>query len=298
MRDGREFTRRTLIHFSLGSLFVRRLLAESQSPAPDPVKTAHQSFSTIGAAQRRYRVDATILLCGVPILSRHGVGGGFAGVESGRTPGATAQALQFVAGSWPEKAHGLNRFGILQEAVVERAGGATELAFAGLITSSHEENLDQARSGLIASRADAEATMIRGATRGGCIQTWLDKFSIPSTTAWTSLHETLSQALCRKPQTQPRENAAGTFGGFLFAMRRAALDDAAHRAQFLHGINRDADGIKRAEFQATYDPKDTSGIPVSIDYRARSFLRLVFVAKPDTETIHTTIPSLFAKEVA
>ncbi len=53
MRDGREFTRRTLLHFSLGSLFVRHLLAESSSPAPNPVKSALQSFSTVGAVQRR-----------------------------------------------------------------------------------------------------------------------------------------------------------------------------------------------------------------------------------------------------
>src|SRR5215831_11921614 len=58
--------------------------------------------------------------------------------------GDSAVGLRFAAGSWPERARGLNRFGVLEETVIER-GGVREIAFAGLITRSMEKTLEQAR---------------------------------------------------------------------------------------------------------------------------------------------------------
>ena len=66
-------------------------------------------------------MDAAILLFGAPLFTRQAAGGGYASVEISLDENATAVALQFAAGSTPARAHGLNRFGILREAVVQHA---------------------------------------------------------------------------------------------------------------------------------------------------------------------------------
>src|SRR5271154_5189201 len=71
--------------------------------------------------QQRYRANAVILFCGVQIFSKSDVGGGYAVVEEQRSGESTEVALQFAGGSWPEKAHGINRLGFIQETVVEKS---------------------------------------------------------------------------------------------------------------------------------------------------------------------------------
>src|SRR5262249_23043168 len=72
--------------------------------------------------QRRFRVDAVILFLGVPIYRREDVGSGCATVETARCREQTVTALQFGAGSKPERSRGLNRLGLMQEAVTARGG--------------------------------------------------------------------------------------------------------------------------------------------------------------------------------
>jgi hypothetical protein len=313
-----DFTRRTLLQGWLASL--TRLLASTGNAGIDPVSFSLRGLAPAIAFQRRYRMDATILLLGAPLFTRQAAGGGYASVEESResspNQGSTAIALQFAAGSSPARAHGLNRFGILREAVVER-GEIRELSFAGLMTRSREENFEQGRKALAADADGAECVVARGRTSGSTIETWIDIFAVSADCNWTNLSETLCEALRHEPRTPARETAAGPATTFLHAMRNAALcRESIVRRQFLHagklywletrrqpdrllelaGAIHDLSGARRAEFRTAYAAGDESGIPLRIEYRPRSFLRLTFEA--ELEATQPSIHSLFQEESA
>src|ERR1700733_5524291 len=145
MEQGRGLSRRTLLGSWLVAL-LGKASAATTGIGLDPVGLSLRGFAPSITFQRRYRLDASILLLGAPLFTRQAAGGAYASVEISRDPDATATALQFAAGSDPARAHGLNRFGILREAVVIRKvgrGEATDLSFAGLMTRSREESLEQ-----------------------------------------------------------------------------------------------------------------------------------------------------------
>ncbi|MGP0076146.1 MAG: hypothetical protein ACLPWF_29855 [Bryobacteraceae bacterium] len=288
----------------------------------DPVGLSLRGFAPSTVFQRRYRMDASILLLGAPLFTRQAAGGAYASVEISRDPDATAMALQFAAGSDPARAHGLNRFGILREAVVIRGpgrGDATELSFAGLMTWSREESLEQGKKALASSTGGAEGLIARGRTNGSGgeskIQTWIDTLDLGPDCNWSNVYATLSGALRHEPQTPPRESSAGAATTFLHAMRGAALcQDILVRRQFLHagklywletrrhaehilelaGTIHDLAGARRADFRTTYAAGDESGIPIRIEYRPRSFLRLTF--EVERETGQSAIPSVFPSD--
>src|SRR5579859_8009542 len=140
MARGWELTRRSLMRSWVVSLLCKRGAAAMGAVGLDPVSYALRGFAATATFRRHYRMDATILFLGAPIFTRQAAGGGFASVETGARPDATAVALQFAAGSDPARAHGLNRFGILQEAMIghENHPDRNELSFSGLMTRSRE----------------------------------------------------------------------------------------------------------------------------------------------------------------
>lgn len=279
--------------------------------AIDPVSFSLRGFARAAAFQRRYRMDAAILLLGAPLFTRRAAGGAYASVEISDDRGSTATALQFAAGSSPARAHGLNRFGILREAVVERADG-TELSFAGLMTRSGEESFEQGRQALLSRVRAAEGVVARGTTSGATIQTWIDNIALSPDCDWSNVNETLGDALRRQPSAQPRQISSESAAMFLHAMRGAALcGEAVQRRKFTHagkfywlevrrqpehplelaGAIHDLKGARRAEFRTAYAAGDKSGIPMRIEYRPRSFLRLTFEA--ELEATQPAIHSLF-----
>jgi len=321
MEQGRGLSRRTLLGSWLVAL-LGKASAASTGIGLDPVGLSLRGFVPSITFQRWYRLDASILLLGAPLFTRQSAGGAYASVEISRDPDATAVALQFAAGSDPARAHGLNRFGILREAVVTRGvgrGEATELSFAGLMTRSREESLEQGRKALASSTGGAEGVIARGRTNGSGseskIQTWIDNIDLAPDCNWSNLNATLSDALRHQPQTPPRESSSPTATTFLHAMRSAALcQDALVRRQFMHagklywldtrrltehalelaGTIHDLAGARRAEFRTTYAAGDESGIPIRIEYRPRSFLRLTFEA--EREAGQSAIPSVFPSD--
>jgi hypothetical protein len=80
-----------------------------------------------GEKEKRYRIDATIVVFGIPVYTRTGVGGGFARVEERDGE----RRLQFAAGSWPAQARGLNRLGFVEERASE-----TGSSYFGFMTAS------------------------------------------------------------------------------------------------------------------------------------------------------------------
>jgi hypothetical protein len=255
-------------------------------------------------------MDAAILL-GAPLFTWRAAGGAYASVEIGGNQGSTASALQFAAGSSPAQSHGLNRFGILHEAAVERGDG-TELSFAGLMTRSGEESFEQGRKALLSRGHAAEGVIARGTTFGSTIQTWIDNIALSPDCDWSNVNQTLGDALRQEPSAPARETASGPATTFLHAMREAALcGEAVQRRRFIHagksywletrrrpdrplelaGAIHDLNGTRRAEFRTSYAAGDESGIPMRIEYRPRSFLRLTFEA--ELEATEPTIHSLF-----
>jgi hypothetical protein len=148
------------------------------------------------------------------------------------------------------------------------------------------------------------------------MQTWIESLAAAPDCHWTNLGVALGQALQQEPRTAPREIAPGAATTFLNAMRNAALcQQAVVRRRFMHagkqywletrrspehsslaGAIHDLSGARCAEFRTLYAAGDESGIPIRIEYRPRSFLRLTFEA--ELEATLPTIPSVFPEENA
>src|SRR5271165_3771710 len=97
---------------------------------------------------RQYRADAVVSLFSVTIFSRTGVGSGYASFRRGRRDGAVVTISRFGGGSFPARAHNLNRFGVIEEVVVEKESRPVEAAYFGFMTSSPEEGIGDARKSL------------------------------------------------------------------------------------------------------------------------------------------------------
>jgi hypothetical protein len=309
--------RRTLFRVFLGSLWsvwsVQRSSAGVLWGASAEPRALLRGFRRNQSFERRYRADAAVIFCGVTIFTRRGVGGAHAAIELGRSGDSTAVALHFAAGSDPSHCAGLNRFGILQEAVVDSAP-EPEFAFAGLITDSKEEDLDEAKKALHSS-AHKQVKIARGATFSGHVQAWTETVSLERPCTWKEAADLLATLAGEPPRSPAREISATGVGPFLAAIRSAALcPDVLSRRPFLHagklyslelrrraegereGLIRDQNGAKSADFRVFYAAGDPSGLPIRIEYRAKSYLKLVFDA--DDGAPQPNVTSLFAKEAA
>lgn len=320
------FSRRSLLRSWVVSLLGKRSAASVVSAAAsgpaafDPIAFALRGLAAGARLERRYRMDATILLLGAPLFTRERAGGAYASVEIGRGESAPAAALQFAAGSFPSRAHGLNRFGILREAVVERPG-AIEFSFAGLMTRAREQSFEQAKRALEARTGGAEGVVARGRTAGSgpqsMAQTWIENIDLAPGSDWSNMSDALSEVLRHEPRALPRETARGQATTFLHAMRSAALcREPLVTREFIHagkqyqlttrrrperpleldGVIRDLAGARHAEFRTAYAAGDESGLPTRIEYRPRSFLRLTFDVEP--EATQPVIPPVFPEENA
>ncbi len=265
------------------------------------------------AFERRYRADATVVFCGVTVFTRRGVGGAYAAVETGYAGDATALALHFVAGSDPARCAGLNRFGILQEAVIDSPTDPG-FAFAGLITDSKEEDLNEARKALHDSSRQ-QVKLARGAASQGRVQAWTETVELTRPCTWKDSADLLATLAEEAPRCSAREIASSGAHPFLAVIRSASLcEEAVAHRPFLHagklyslelrrraagereGLIRDQSGAKTAEFRIFYARGDASGLPTRIEYRAKSYLKLVFDADDGAAPINVT--SLFSKEAA
>jgi hypothetical protein len=85
---------------------------------PRAARAANQTrFSS-----RRYRIDTTVLFFGAPILTRAGVGGAYLAADHHGDAEGSSLSLEFAAGSWPERAHGIRRMGFFRETQERRSG--------------------------------------------------------------------------------------------------------------------------------------------------------------------------------
>ena len=133
MQQGAGFSRRTLLHLLLGCGCAALTRSSAPFPPWHTISTILPGFSRDAVHERRYRLHATVLLLGVPLVSKANIGGAYASVETASAPGYGAIALQFAAGSWPARARDLNRFGI----ATNRYSGCNEAAGHHLTAAKH-----------------------------------------------------------------------------------------------------------------------------------------------------------------
>ena len=312
MRSPRTPSRRTLVKSLVAFFTLRRPGTAADERFEDGVRQTLTGLRRSTVQQRHYRVNITVTALGIPFFRRSEVGGGYASVETGSGAGVVGTALQFAAGSWPERSAGLNRFGIFREALVERALGDDERAFAGFITSSKEENLGEARSALKSNTAGTALAVAWGGARAGSAWFHVKTREVPLSCNWLGADRVLSDLVREGTTGAPHVVAGTTASPFLTAMRRAALSrEPSLQSPFFHngkryelhtrwssnssgeleGQIRNERGVVTADFRTAYEPGDQSGLPIRIDYHARSFLRLTFEAN-DRPSV--SISSLFS----
>jgi len=135
--------------------FIGALPANASSPL-EAESTARETQPQ-QTFQRHYKATAYITLLSITTFSRSGVGFGFAGADL-RTRGAEQSlSLQFLSGSTPERAHGLNRFGFIQENIEQKSRATVSADYFGLITANREESLNDARAALNSTTGDQVA---------------------------------------------------------------------------------------------------------------------------------------------
>ena len=214
-------TRRLLL--ALVAEGVRRLFASAANTPPQP-------------NSRTYRVDATILLFSLSIFTRAGVGKGHARHVVTRSPDRSVHQLEFEAGSLPDRAHGLNRLGMIRETVAEADTGILEANYFGFMTASKEESLGEARKALNESAAQSTFVAIEGQSRPGESHSRRARFSSDARTGWSEL-ERKAEAAMRDPARTSGESRfqSGVSGAaaptFLFALWRAMASGEARLTQ-------------------------------------------------------------------
>jgi hypothetical protein len=258
-------------------------------------------------AVRGYRIHATITLLSVPLFSRKDVGGGSIMVEDETAPGGRRRTgLQLVAGSFPERAHSLNRFGFIQELVAETAGEHPELSFFGFMTTSTERTLEDAKKALANNGGGLPITAVEGQARDGRFECRLARSQVPQACGWKECGklapavrtlfssgsvETSSIATgpgartflytVRQAMQAPVEEFAAPFvyQGKLYELRCRKKAERNKTVRLWGAIQHSAT-LDKTGFRLWFRPEEPGAPPVRFEFQARSFLRLVFEHDP------------------
>ncbi len=189
---------------------------------------------------RHYDACARVSVFSIPVFTRCGVGGGFASISHDPDK---ALVLRFVSGSSPERAHGLNRMGLIQEVVREEGARPAESSYFGVMTFSGEESVSQGRAALGDAKRgkDAPYTVAQGLTSGSSMRYSICQVQLPASFRWSDSADMLRQIQEQlKSQTRPaplvmsaREpgNQPAELRTFLYAMRSALMSPATKTEQ-------------------------------------------------------------------
>ena len=310
MSAGSRFPRRDLLARAFRGILGARI-AFSSSRA-ESVATGDSAARGVRPASRvhfqRYRVQAAVSLFGVPVIWKDGVGAASLLVEDVVSVGASATAIQFVSGSWPERVKGFNRFGMTQETVSEENGAVRESAYLSFMTSSPEKNSDQAWRAFAGHPRDLMLAVAFGKASGSGYRWSLDHQSIPSAATWMDC-----PALMEKFQTAGPGGWNGAwrveepglkdcvYPTFLHCVRKTMLHRSDEPCTFIHNaklfdlhprfsvsdqcvvltgrvVERGASS--ESEFRVWFDAAEPSALPSKIEFRPRSFLHLTFHFDP------------------
>jgi hypothetical protein len=254
-----------------------------------------------------------ILLFGLPIFSRAGVGSGFAEAWVETDDDGVSRFLRFEGSSWPERAHGLDRAGYIEETVRLRQGSLVSARYFGLMTPSAEQTAEQARRALATHGPVLTFAAVEGASLPEIRESASASFDFPRGSGernWPGLLETAHRSLGSLPKRvtgNPAEAARGPAPTFLYSLvcamespetwlkrtfvygdrqmwleteksadARIGRELAAGAPVFkIAGTIRTRSGEVLAVFRLWFEAG--SIVPLRIDYQPRSFLRLSFV---------------------
>jgi hypothetical protein len=191
---------------------------------------------------RVYNAGANVSIMGITIFSRSGVGGGFASLDDGGTPDDRQIRLRFLSGSAPERAHGLNRLGFIEERIEEKTQSPTAIDYFGFITANKEGSIIQARSALNSAAKDSALyTAAEGSSRGREVEYNVHDMFLPARCRWADAAELLAKtAATFTPGTQTRKMTIASPDGetvdtFLYTVVRAIQSSAtAANSRFLY----------------------------------------------------------------
>ncbi|MCL4783040.1 MAG: hypothetical protein KJZ70_08415 [Bryobacterales bacterium] len=215
--------------------------------------------------QSCYRADITIQIFRIPLYRKRGVGGAVANLRQYQGGRESAIGISFLAGSNPEKAGGVNRFGYIEEVVLEESSVPAEAAYFGMMTSSPESSFESARSALgEANRKQAYYAGIDGSLKASRSVSTAAAFAASGQYTWfghpplTSLMKRAlldeSSKVTKESRTNPRWSVPVTF---LYAVSEAMRQpENKRRARYIyHGrefeleTSREPDAKKGAVFQ-------------------------------------------------
>jgi hypothetical protein len=178
----------------------------------------------------RYVAHATVTLLGVPVFSRSGVGEGYIRYRNSPAADGRSVGIEFGAGSFPEKAHGVNKLGLIRESVIETAAGdRVQCEYFGFMTTSQEATVDDARKSFLpVGETLAYSISLGTITRGG-VNCRTMRIQLPSRYDWRDrtaiAREVRSAAEVQPPQERtPFESRSDVPPTFLYAVRNAMVN--------------------------------------------------------------------------
>src|SRR5579871_872620 len=265
---------------------------------------AAAAFAAPSNDSRLYRVHATVEILSLPLFSKDNAGGACFAVEQTVSGGSRTTVIQFSGGSWPERLRGFNRFGMTEEVVREEGAAITESAYLSFMTSSAEKNFEQARKAFTDPSRALSLTVAHGKATRAEYSSAVDRLIASARYTWSNAAQLLEELRGRvSPATEVSlgEERASAFPTFLYAVRAAVLaEDETRRCTFIHNAKlyrlrtRLADheltgwiaeqgSSHEFEFRALFDANrvdSLKALPVRIEFRPKSFLRLVFEHEP------------------
>jgi len=288
--------------------------AMADEVASAPLSDSDNKVATPRTQVRRYRADAAILLLGITIFRRSGVGSGQASIEESGESGdgkSTTRTLFFAAGSDPARAHGLNRLGWMREVVQEPNSIPTEVKYFGVLTSSPEETLEHARRSFDKPASSGSTySAVSGRNTPGDSRSAISHFELGADTRWSdrrlidAAQSTFQDKVEWRETSWPKSgnqtpptfllelatlllqrerHAAGRYvyseQEYLLELDTPELGNSAGKANRLvpvHGKIRNRRTGGQTTFTIWMEDSPGSLLPVRIEYQPRSFLRLVF----------------------
>ena len=310
----RGITRREWVRLVIGTAVLAVARSQARAGGLSWDMPARSGLGT----ERRYRVDAQVVLFSVPLVRRSGVGAGTAAWRESKEEDGTTRVLEFAAYSLPDRAAGLNRLGFIQERIRLADAGMAEAIYFGLMTASAEESADEARKALHPTASQVAYTTVDARIANRSMETATAHFTAPSALSAshrTQLEQMARQALAAAPresvglaldgETPPpflqamaellRQPKGGEgryiYNGRFYRLRLWRTPDAKAGERFrasglasgpviaVTGTLQRVTGGKPIDFRLWVEESAAHPVPLRIEYQPKSYLRLAFEAE-------------------
>jgi len=300
--------------WSLAGAALARACTAAQSDRPGGLAWNVETAPRL-SLERHYRADAQVLLFGLTLLRRGGVGGGSV-LWREYDAGGAARLLEFNGFSMPARAAGLNRLGFIREMARISGSEIPECSYFGLITASPEESAEEARKALHSGAKEQVYTAIEARIAPGETETTIAHFTAPAALSGANREELVERArraLASVAEVRTAGPAGESRHSFLQELARLMMRPDGNEGRFIYSgrpyrlhltrsvdakatayfrerrlmagpaevvrvtgrLRREAGG-KETEFRLWIPSGAERPLPLRIEYQAKSYLRLVF----------------------